>query len=226
MYVKKTLAALLTTTIALLFTSTPLAANLSDVRPYLGADAELRYMDFYKPFGSELLPHNYPQANLYLGLPLNEYLALEAGYEATGKKTRAGTDTAGTKTFQANSTGQIKALHANLIGSFSICEQYRLKLIGLAGIARLKEKLVVVDITVNGVAVPPANNTFTFKKSKSVLRLGAGLQHMINCNWGTRAMLKWEQSGKLKTKAQEDNNFPIRAKNSVIYSVGVFYTFN
>jgi opacity protein-like surface antigen len=222
---KKTLA-LLIASIALLATSRTLAANLCGVIPYVGADAELRHMNFYKPFGNDLLSHHYGQGNLYLGLQLNEYLAVEAGYEATEKKTRAGGDTAGNNTFQSNSRGQIKALHANLVGSLSICEQYRLKLIGLIGFARLKEKLVVVDTTVNGVVVPAANNTFTFKNKKSVLRLGAGLQHMINCNWGTRAMLKWEQSGKLNTRAQEDNNFPIRAKNSFIYSVGVFYMFN
>lgn len=205
--------------------------------PYVGADAEFRHMELHKDFGGNMFTHNYPQGNLYVGAQLNEYFGIEAGYEATKRKARAttlknGDTVAGlrlqtTKTLQFNAVSQIKALHANLVGFLPICEQYRLKLIGSLGLARLKMKFTELDVAIDGDAVVAGNDdTVTFRKRKNVLRLGLGLQHMINCDWGVRGMLKWEQTNKLRQVfAKEDLRFSIKPKNSVIYSIGAFYTF-
>lgn len=230
---KKKLA-LIALPIALLAASTTMAENLCGVTPYVGADAEFRYMSFHKGFGKNIFAHNYPQANLYIGLRFNDYFAVEAGYEATARKTRTSTLHAGDvslgaivpapDTPQFNSTSQIKALHANLVGTFPICERYRLQFIGMAGIARLKANIVRTFVTLDGFAIDPPI-TSTFIKRKSVLILGAGVQHMINCNWGVRAMLKWENSNRLKLIDKETADLFVKAKNSVIYSLGAFYNF-
>lgn len=228
---------LLAAPIAMLAASTAMAANFGGLTPYVGADAELRHMNFARDFGRELFSHNYPQANLYAGVLINEYLAVEAGYEATERRTRTSTTNDGNllagvrinTNIQANSTAQVKGLHANLVGFLPICEVYRLKLIGMVGFARLKANFVTTFTATagNGILVDEIPGvTQTFTERKSVLRLGAGLQHMINCNWGVRAMVKWEQSNKLKMAAIEDSDFNLRANNSLIYSIGAFYTFN
>ncbi len=229
---KKTLA-LLAAPAVLLAASAVMAENHWGVTPYVGADAEWRHMNFQNGFGNNLFNHNYPQGNVYVGVQFNEYLAVEGGYEATERKTRTNTLrtgdlTAGVligpdTTVQYNSTGQVKGLHANLVGLLPICDLYRLKLIGLVGFARLKGNFVRTATSLDGDAVDSSVN---FKARKSVLRLGAGLQHMINCNWGVRAMVKWEESKKLKMIGIENALTSIKAKNSFIYSVGAFYTFN
>lgn len=230
---KKTLA-LLAAPAVLLAASAVMAENHWGVTPYVGADAEWRHMNFQKGFGNNLFNHDYPQGNVYVGVQFNEYLAVEGGYEATERKTRTsnfrtGDTIAGllldepNTTFQYNSTAQIKGLHANLIGSLTICELYRLKLIGLVGFARLKANLTRARTLTDGLSDPAFLN---FKARKSVLRLGAGLQHMINCNWGVRAMVKWEESKKLKMIGIENALTSIKPKNSFIYSIGAFYTFN
>lgn len=235
---KKTLA-LLAAPAVLLAASAVMAENHWGVTPYVGADAEWRHMNFQKDFGQNLFKHDYPQGNVYVGVQFNEYLAVEGGYEATERKTRTAANVGSTvltgirlaagNSIQSNSTGQVKGLHANILGFLPICEAYRLKLIGLVGFARLKGNFARTDVTINGVATLPDEMpafTNTFKKRKSVLRLGAGLQHMINCNWGVRAMVKWENSKKLTITSVEDTDFILKAKNSFIYSIGAFYTFN
>lgn len=238
---KKKLA-LLAAPIAMLAASTAMAANFCGVTPYVGADAELRHMNFQRDFGRNLFTHNYPQGNLYAGVQINEYLAVEGGYETTEIKHRTNTLRTGDTvtgilidepdtSLVINSTGQVKGLHANLIGLLPICDLYRLKLIGMVGYARLQANFVRTSISLTDPTgtflLNASEQTRTYKARKSILRLGAGLQHMINCNWGVRAMLKWEDTKRFKI-AGEGGDVPssIRARNSFIYSIGTFYTFN
>lgn len=246
---KKKLA-LVAAPIVLLAASAATAENRFGLTPYVGADAEFRHMDYHKNFGGNIINHNAPQANVYAGVRLNEYFAVEAGYEATKRKTRrnafrTGDTLAGVAVpilnglaggiSQWSATSQIKGLHANLLGFFPICESYRLKLIGMVGFARLKAKSTLrLLVQEDGDAVDQIQGQTIniFRAKKTVLRLGAGLQHMIDCNWGVRGMVKWEASKKLKmsdTNLIINNGNPatlsIRPKNSVIYSLGVFYTF-
>lgn len=236
---KKKLA-LLVAPVVLLSASAAMAEYSWGLRPYVGADAELRHMDFQKGLGNNVIQHNYPQGNVYVGARLNEYLAVEAGYEATERKTRTSTVrpqdvlggvtvSAANGTLQLNTTSQVKGLHANLLGFLPICDTYRLQLIGLVGFARLENKATLTFLSQNGAALTQdSTNITTFKARKSLLRLGAGLQHMIDCHWGVRAMLKWEASKKLKMASQNGtigNTLSIRPKNSMIYSIGAFYMF-
>lgn len=247
---KKKLA-LVAAPVVLLAASAAIAENHWGLTPYVGVDAEFRRMDFQKGFGQNVIKRAAPQGNVYVGVRLNDYLGVEVGAEATERKTRTSTlkdgDILGGFTlpnpnapdrdeYGFNTTSQTKGLHANLVGFFPICDLYRLQLIGMVGFARLKTKTILTFTTLNGGAVGPilgaGNDISTFKAKKSVLRLGAGLQHMINCNWGIRGMVKWEASKKLKasyTNPVFDNGnpatFSLKPKNSFIYSVGAFYTF-
>lgn len=246
---KKKLA-LLAAPIVLLAASAATAENRLGLTPYVGADAEFRHMDYHKNFGGNVINHNSPQGNVYAGVRLNEYFAVEAGYEATKRKTKRSTlnsdDTLGgfvlprnagaVEPFGFNATSQTKGLHANLVGFLPICDAYRLQLIGMLGFVRLKTKTTLTWITANGALVAPlvgaGEDVTIFKARKNVLRLGAGLQHMINCNWGVRGIVKWEQSKKLKMSstnpvlnALNPATLSIKPKNSIIYSIGAFYTF-
>jgi hypothetical protein len=247
--VKKKLA-LLSAPIVLLAASAATAENRFGLTPYVGADAEFRHMDYHKDFGGNIINHDAPQGNVYAGVRLGEYFAVEGGYEKTKTKNKRSTlksdDTLGgfvlpknagdVETFGFNTITQTKGLHANLVGFLPICDLYRLQLIGMVGFARLKTKTTLTWATLNGAVVAPlvgpGEDINIFKAKRSILRLGVGLQHMITCNWGLRGMLKWEASKKLKMDATSpvlDAGNPaalsIKPKNSVIYSIGAFYSF-
>jgi len=224
--------ALLATPALILAASAATANHGWGVMPYVGADAEWRHMNFQNGFGDNLFRHDYPQGNLYAGLKFNDYVAVEAGYEATARKTRAVTLGAGSLSggavlplnVQFHSTGQIKGPHANLVGFLPLCDQYRLELIGMVGVARLKANFVRTAVASNGTAISPSYTTFI--KRKSVLRLGGGIQQMITECWGIRAMLKWENTKKLDRMGAIENSLAsLRPKNSFIYSLGTFLTF-
>ncbi len=249
-HVKKKLA-LVAAPIVLLAASASAAENRWGIKPYVGADAEFRHMDYHKAFGGNIINHDAPQGNVYGGIRLGEYFAVEAGYEATKRKTRASSLKTGDtlagfilplfvgaprcNLTRWSTTSQTKGLHANILGFFPICELYRLKLIGMVGFARLKAKSTLHFLANEDGDVLDQIQGETiniFRTKKTVLRLGAGLQHMIDCNWGIRGMVKWEASKKLKMNSTNrilngggPVTFSIRPKNSVIYSIGAFYTF-
>lgn len=204
------------------------------VTPYVGADAEWRHLDFKSGFGDNTFRHDYPQGNLYAGLKFNCYFGIEAGYEATERKTRTTTFFPGTvvngvllsgpsSSFQFASTGQIKGYHASLLGFYPLCNVYRLSLLGSVGFARLQARLISSRIALSGV---PTNVASDFIQRKDVLRLGAGLQQMISEDWGVRAMLKWENTNKFKNIAPQQGGASIlKLRDSFIYSFGAFFTF-
>ncbi len=216
--------ALLAVPAILLAASAATADNQWGFTPYVGADAEWRHLNYQTGFGENIFRHDYPQGNIYAGLKFNDYLAIEGGYEATGRKSRvttlgpgnifAGNSTAGT-TLQFSTTSRIKGPHANLVGFLPIWDAYRLQLIGSVGFARLQENAEFTILTANGnPAIPDPR---TFKQRKSILRVGAGLQQMISDSWGVRAMVKWENTNKFKMGSNIGRS-EIRHKNSFIYS--------
>lgn len=229
--------ALLATPMLILAASVATAENRWDgITPYAGADAEWRHLDFKRGFGDNTFRHDYPQGNLYVGLKLNCYFGVEAGYEATERKTRTTTFFPGTVvnglpigaptiSQQIASTGQITGHHASLLGFYPLCDAYKLTLLGSVGFARLQGKFLSATISRNGVPVMEFSN---FIQRKGVLRVGGGLQHMIATDWGVRAMLKWENTNRFKNIGAEAiaAGVPrLKLKNSLIYSLGVFYKF-
>src|SRR5262245_49700944 len=89
MGIKKSLAIL--APLALLATSTSVCAlgpfdlDCFQPRPYLGGEAQIRFMNFDRDHGGNVVHRRYPQANLFAGVKLFDYVGLEAGYEASAK---------------------------------------------------------------------------------------------------------------------------------------------
>lgn len=232
---KRFIISLLSVPVLMLAASAVAAENHWCIRPYVGADAELRYINFKKGFGDNLFRHNYPQGNLYVGLRLNDYVGIEAGYEATERKTRAVTLMSGAVVngqaltgnndfFQFFSTGQIKGPHTNLTGYLPICEQYQLELVGMIGIAYLKSNFLRIRPTINGLPVTLAPRTYI--QRKNIMRVGIGIQHLMTKNWGIRATIRWENTNKFNIKSPENLLGSIALKNSLVYGIGAFYEFN
>lgn len=213
-----------------------------DLVPYVGADAQWRHMEFKKGAGKDQTKSNYPQGNIYLGLKLNQYLGLEAGYERakTLKKDARvlGSDTifgavlqpsAPNAVNEFNTKTKLRAFHANVVGFLPICEEYRLQLIGSLGVARVNINTVSIWNVINSTPTTPDFRDATqqvFSKKKWVPKIGVGLQHMLTCQLGVRAMANWEGTKmSLKPLNTASEFTTARTKNSFILGLGLFYNF-
>lgn len=209
-------------------------------KPYVGIDIERRELNFERGFGDNLFKHYYNQGNLYLGLRIHEYFGIEGGYEAVNRTShRLGLHpgallAGGTVPIIINandidiynSTAKLQGSYIDCIGFFPISEKYKLTLIGMAGIARLKAQCVITLLSIEtdfgSIELRESN---VLLKKKNILRFGFGLQHMIKQNIGIRAMLKWENTNKFQIKNPENSIQTIKMKNSFFYSLGTFVTF-
>jgi hypothetical protein len=218
---------------------------------YVGIDAQIRHMDFEKNFGGNILQHRYPQANIFAGVKFNDYFGIEGGYTFSKKQhsTRLHQPTdlvfgevlpainpsLISQVNQSRASSKISGWNANLMGYLPIfCKEDNTQLIGSIGFASLKSRVHQLRITRNVFPEPfaPLSNTFTdttyLKKHKAVLRLGAGMQHMVCDNVGLRFLAAWENTSKLKAYGQNPARVSVaisKPQNSFHYGLGAFGTF-
>lgn len=234
--------------LAITFNTLPILAtpylNLSNIVPYIGLDAQWRYMDFQKGFGQNLVKPNYPQGNIYLGIKFNPYVGIDAGYERTISKTRRTTLLGGDTWFKKiiddtfpnrfnifDTTTKIKGPHINIIGFLPINDH--LELIGSIGIARLKIQITnVQSMMANITLVPP--DSFEFVKSKWISRINLGAQYKLTDQFGIRATGGWESTAGMKDITLTSSTLPplltpeglvAKLKNSINFGFGLFYNF-
>jgi len=235
--VKKKLA-LITTSVALVASGNLHAENQWGLTPYVGADVQSRHMNWGKGLGDNLFAHDAMQGNVYVGVKFNEYFGVEGGYESTDKKDRnaklssgdinAGIPVASVPfaTLQYITTSRISGHHISVTASAPISDEYRLKVLGIVGIASLKASLFRHTTSFVAGGIPLPSPDVIFSKRKNLLRLGAGLEHMITETWGVRASLIWENTNRLKVSGVSRSASPtVQAKNSLLYSAGAFFNF-
>lgn len=244
--------ALLAAPVVMLAATAATAENLWGITPLFGADAQWRHMDFQRGFGENVFRHNYPQGDVYVGLKFNDYIGIQAGYEATSRKTEtvtllapvtvngvvlASTPGAVAKldSVQFSSTARIKGPHLDLVGYLPISDEYKVQLVGSVGIANLKATIYrqtnTVTRTVNNrqISTPTSTPPVRFHGRKTVLRLVGGVQHYIADYVGVRAIVGWEDTKRLQNKLfatapGTTGVLKVRPKDSVFYGLGLFVT--
>lgn len=207
----------------------------SGIKPYVGANAQVRRMDYKAGFGDNLLQHHSPQGNLYGGLKFREELGLEAGYEATSTRTRTvGANTGdvinGTTLSALNSPSafkskhKIKGPHVDLMGYYSFPDRAPVQLLGGIGVSFVKTTFARTTLAMGGV---PMNFTRTFSAHKALLRLTGGLQYNMNENWGGRLTVGWVNTSRMLILADDNGrgNPMIKPKNSFVYGLGTLWNF-
>jgi opacity protein-like surface antigen len=221
-------------------TSSAFALNFmdtTDMRPYVGLDAEVRRMDFKGGYGDNLLQHHSPQGNIYAGLKLNDVVGIELGFEATTTRTRTMALTTGDLANGApisatmspavfKSKAKIKGGHTDLVGYYSFYETSPVHLIGSIGAAVLKGTVERRTLSAAGVAM---NTTRKLVQHKTVLRLGGGLQYALNENWFARLSIGWVNTSKMVIYADDGITSKItpevKPKNSTVYGLGMGWIF-
>ncbi|HXH54305.1 MAG TPA: outer membrane beta-barrel protein [Gammaproteobacteria bacterium] len=223
----------------LLTASLPVTAEMcSNFNPYVGADAQYRYMPFENDFGGNIFKKTSPQANFFVGNRFNEYFGLELGYNTSKKVKRdvrltSGQVVAGsarplppTVFLDLHSTSKVSAFSTTAHGFLPIPDICGLDLIGSIGFARTKINLTYDRLADDVGPIPTNNRRRTFVAHKVITRLGAGIQYAILDNLSVRAFFNWENTKRFQNlRAKEAPAAQLRLKNSVIYSLGLKYSF-
>jgi hypothetical protein len=215
---------------AALMAGTPVVASYKDVTPYIGMDAKWYRMPFKKGFGDNLAESNYPQINGFVGVKLNEFFGVEAGYEVSANKTRDALvndgDTyfsvvipAGFDEFKTVTETKISGFNVNFVGFMPISEEHALDLIGAVGLAHLKLRIIH--------SVPAHDVRTEFSKEKWVPKLSLGLQHMLAKQFGVRATVGWQKTSRLGDviPAVQPSAEIAKVKDSTSVGFGLFYNF-
>lgn len=220
--------------------------------PYLGVDAQIRHMSFFKRFGGNLLKENYPQGNFFAGLKFCDYVGIEVGYTMSQKKSRYKTLRSGETIFgtilpippaslvsreDSSAYSKIQGWNLNLMGFLPIiCEDNSLSLVGGIGVSQLKLKIhhrlkffaqgsdnLSPIIEAQNLAFEPLKK----HKYKGILRLTGGIQQLITDCFGVRGLVTWENTTQLKSRVRRSNGvlFHSKPKNAITYGIGIFTQF-
>lgn len=237
--IKKTGFVVSVAMITLLTNATSNASNQwwQDYRPYVGADAQVRRMDFKGGYGDNLLQHHSPQGNVYGGIRFNECIGIEAGYESTITRTRevtlhtgdiaAGAPIpAGMSPAVFKSKMKIKGPHVDLVGFYSFREDVPVQLIGSVGVSFFKGTVQRIGVSMGNP--PQPGRIRALSKRKPILRLMGGLEYKWNCHLGARATIGLVKTSKLVIFSNDGlaGAAPeIKPKDSTVYGLGLFWIF-
>lgn len=203
--------------------------------PYLGVDLQSRRMLFQKEYSMRSEKPRYMEGSFYAGVNLSEFFALEMGYERAQQRSAnpglaEGELYLGDALFDPNGTAIrtktiLKGYRANLIGFLPVQFFTDLKLLGTFGFSRAQIKTVSSQLDLS-IPEDGWSRPFTFQKRVWMPRVGLGLQKMIHASFGIRALVTWEKTSKFGRITENRNKtLIIQPQNSVITSLGVFYTF-
>lgn len=207
------------------------------IDPYIGVNAKWRHVKWEKTRGDDVFNKNLPEGDVYAGIQFCDYLAIEGGYEATSRVSRNVVATTQFLTFPLTlppesftTKVQLKGWHADIVGLIPVWDDC-LSILGSLGMASLKAYHQIYE-TADSVGPFPddliASSLRTFKKHKSVLKWGVGLQQMLTNCAGVRLMYNWEQTSKFRNlRPQGFPNSVLRVSmgNSQGVGLGVFILF-
>lgn len=207
--------------------------------PYFGVDGRAQFVKFRNGYGNNTLKHNSTQGNIYLGLRINDYFAIESGYESTVSRSRtvtlfAGDMAAGTPMIEMvcpavfKSKFKIEGAHLNLVGLLPIynycCQP--IELLASVGTAFLKGTSKRETISVAGMF---RGVDRTMVGARTVLRATLGLQYLPGDHVGLRGTACLLDTSKLIVSANDGMpglyHPEIKPKRIVSYGLGVFYEF-
>ncbi len=215
-----------------------LAEDGLNISPYIGVDMQQRTTPFKQSFGSDLFRKSSLQGNFYVGCKFNSYFGVEAGYQVTNRKNRnvslpVGTVqlgqpvTAPTPGTQEKANKRISGMNLSIMSFLPVSSQYQLDLIGILGLSNLRVKLGYLSVT---------NNTMIkqviLKQSKTIPRLGVGIQKMIANRFNIRATIIWENTEKFNNvsgvgdiRTSDLVTYTAKLKDSVVYGLGIGIAF-
>lgn len=184
-----------------------------NLNPYVGIDGAWRHMDWAKGFGEGHFDKDYQNGSAFLGLQLNEYLAVEGGYQRTNRVQKQqfyfGDDDVGpilgfvppqgdrdSRLFISDA--EMRGMHFSLLGLWPVNEETTI--FGLLGAAWNRFYVSTVAIR-NRTVLGDGRSTQQVIRWESqrepVIRLGIGLSQAITKRFRGRIFLIWEDTSRL-----------------------------
>lgn len=207
--------------------------------PYVGADVEIRHIDWASNLGSNVFKNNYPQGKVYGGLRFCDFIGIEVGYEATIAKTAKNTLPVGGiylgDAYPFSARGpvlaegrfEISGPYAAILGFLPItCDDNVFISFGAVSLKASHWTYLLGDADLG--VLNPEQTQLRFSKTKTVLRIGGGWEHLFCSCFGLRLNVAWENTTRFSQLKPENNPTSIRRvslKNSWNYGFGIFYQF-
>jgi hypothetical protein len=229
----------------LMFTSIPCAfaapeINFSDLVYYSGIDLQQRGVQLKQGYGSGMFADRLPQLNVYFGTKINDYFAIEIGYESTSEEEKSATLYSGESLFGTvidttvpvtidYSTNKIRmrGSHFDIVGLIPVTEATQV--VASAGLAILNVRVTYNRIGDEGSLYLPDGVIYrNFIAQRAIPRFSGGFQHHFAKCYGMRGTVGYEGTGKFKNmipRSKPDSAFRTTLKNSIIYSLGGFFVF-
>lgn len=192
-------------------------------RPYIGAEYQnwsVNYEKFSIPVSDDInfnvdggvfYPESLNGGAIYLGARVHRYFGLELGYSRTAQDSKGFLlydDSVG-ESVDVTTKARVSSISLEALGFLPVWESGtgdRFELIGTLGAARLSYKDKIESLATDESA------SGTDHEIK--LRGGVGFQYTLNDALGFRTLVRYQ-----------DADFDKSVKNSLIYSVGLNYTF-
>jgi len=211
--------------------------------PYFGVFARMNHFSWENGFGNNLFRRDVPQAELYVGTQLGEYVSFDIGYQVSATKRKLVTlgkddvfltlpvptisdppisfltfvQTKGSY-INANAILPLKQIFPSIGSNIGIVGQ-----IGLVHLQVAHRVHTVKDIVDN---FDITAFTRFYKNQKVIPRLGLGLQYQPReQTWGLRFMANWENTkrfGQLYIRNTNEFRGIVKMKNSYSYGIGLF----
>jgi hypothetical protein len=204
--------------------------------------------------------NRYEGHNIFFGIKYNEYVGIEIGFENSRIKNihnsymRPGDYLFGTEInlphpgFDSvlnlvDAKSKIRGINLSLMGFIPIFnEKYNTQLIGSIGASSFKnktvctlteigEKSIILNDHYESVQIQRIETTTSYyKRRKTTLRLGTGIQHYTDHHLGLRALITWEKTNRMSIRGVDANsnklvNEHVKFKDSLIYHIGAFIPF-
>ena len=211
--------------------------------PYIGLEYSQRSLNMAEGYGKGLFVKRLPQGNLLVGLKLNDYIGIEAGYSFSQSATRTAYSTAGDRVLgnlippnllpdrflAAENSIRLFGPHLSINAYLPIGTSpfYGIASIGFAMLA-LKAQFKPIGNQASIAFTPAATEKLTrhFSSKKLVNRIMGGMGYQITEQVGIRFLIGYETTSRFKNIAPKELG-PLRMslKNNTISNLGLNYSF-
>ncbi len=211
------------------------AVDFSALKPYGGLEYVHRSLAFQEGYGKGNFSKSIPQGNAFLGIQINEYLGLEAGYLFSQAVTRTSFSTGSSRTLgivllpgaymisenKINLTGP----RLNIVGRLSL-GMSGFSAVGSVGVSwlNLKAKTKTLGTDFYPIYGPREieSSIANFSSKKIVHNFMGGMEYKFSNFMRMRILVGYERTSQFKNIAPiEPNDKRISLKNNTLCSVGL-----
>jgi hypothetical protein len=244
MYSKKIILAVSVFSLLIFILPTISFAEPSDFiqrfNPYIGLEYSQRSLNMVEGYGKGLFVKRLPQGDLLVGLKLNDYIGVEAGYLFSQATTRTAYSTEGTQIFKSllllpdemlvtNNTINLFGPHITISAYLPIGTTpfYGIGSVGFT-LMTLKARSKPLGDAIQFVYTADDVEGLTrhFSSKKLVHRIMGGMGYKINDNIGIRLLFGYEMTFRFKNiSPKEVSSYKMSLKNNTIGNLGLNYSF-